>query len=424
MSKQEDTVRNASSKRRLGLLAAVATAGVTAMAVAVPSHAASEAEEAGEAPRVSEVPQTGEELIEALTGLLPEGLEIGEAEGEGLDAGPDVYASLLAADDSGGTSIDLSVSRWATDDWRDIAGCQGFGEPREGFSCEQTELPDGSILSLVTEEYIEEGDPEEGFEPYHGKDWSVWLEGPGGEGLDEPGGRAVVVGASKDLTDVADPDAYVPPVDIEQLAEVAQAPVWQALLDEADARYGAPEEWVEEPASDIPAAELRDAFRSLAPEGLEITDGTDDEPGRATVLVDKGAGAGLVEITAFGGAQFEEPSELPADIAELAGPASEALPPTDEGGIPGPAAPADPLCDETELADGSWLTVCDWPASADDPIAMNWAAITYPDGTSVDITAYNVTDWEGSEPTGTDAVLSGTELAEIVVADEWRALFS
>ncbi|MDT0443092.1 hypothetical protein [Streptomyces johnsoniae] len=92
-------------RRRTGLSAAIVTAAMASMVAASSSHAEP----------ASEVPQTGEELIETLRGLLPETLEITESSGSGLDEGPDAYASLLAADGSGGTSLDLSFFRWATE---------------------------------------------------------------------------------------------------------------------------------------------------------------------------------------------------------------------------------------------------------------------------------------------------------------------
>ncbi|UED84559.1 hypothetical protein [Streptomyces profundus] len=443
MSEQADQkVRGMLSKRRLPLAAAVAAAAAVSMVAASSSHAdetplstagTAGAEQAGGA----EVPGTGEELIATLTALLPQELEITDSSGSGLDESPDSSAWLVAEDGSGGTTFDLSVHRWATEDWHDIAGCQGFGEVEEGFTCEETVLPDGSILSYVTWEFVEEGDAEEGFEPYHDKSWEVWLEGPGGEGLDEPGGRTVLLSENKDLTDVADPDAHTPLLSQEQLTDVVLSPVWQQVLDAADEQYGPPEDWEGGPPSEIPAAELRSVFRSLAPEGLEITDGSDDELGSASLTVDDGEGPALVEITAFD-AGFDESF---GEIAEgsLAGEELHAVLPVDEfdGAIgheviidevideewAADEALDEPRCEDSVLDDGTELSVCDWPASAEDSTAISWAVITYPNGASIDITAYNTADWD-SEPTRGDAVLSADELAEIVVADEWRAFFS
>ncbi len=410
---EERTAAGPLWRRRTGLSAAIVTAAVASMVAASTSHAEPAAEPA------AGVPQTGEELAETLRGLLPDTLEITESSGSGLDEGPDAYASLLAEDGSGGTSFDLSVSRWATDDWHDIAGCQGFGEPQEGFTCEDTVLPDGSILSYVSWETEEEGDAEEGTEPYHDRQWEVWLEGPGGESLEEPGGRAVVFTQTKDLTGAEDPDAYVPLLGFEQLAEIAQAPVWQELLDAADEQYGAPEGGEEVPGSDIPAAALRDTFRALAPEGLEITDGAEEDPGHASVTVDDGEGPGLVEITAYAA-----PDEAGDGLQEAAtGEDFTVAAVEDAASSPAGAGAADePVCEDTVLEDGTQLSVCDWPASADDPLAMSWAVVTYTDGSSLDLTAYNTADW-ASEPSRADTPLSGQELAGIATAGEWRALF-
>ncbi|MFD5320948.1 hypothetical protein [Streptomyces sp. NPDC127098] len=401
-------------KRRIGLTAAIATAAMASMVAASPSYAeptAAATSGAADAADAADVPRTEQELIEALTGLLPGGLQVTESYATGLEEGPDTSVSLVADDGAGGVSLDLSVSRWATDDWHDIAGCQGFGEPEEGFTCEDTTLEDGSILSLVTSEY--EYEDEEG-ETYRSRDWQVWLEGPGGSDLEQPGGRAVVLTESKDLTDAADPDAYTPPLDLDQLAEVVQAPVWGSVLDAADAEYGGPEEWEEEvPASsDIPASDLRDTFRALAPEGLEIVDVETEETGWAQLSVDDGQGAGLVDITAYEATGSEgEDGFLSGEYA------------FDEGVALAEGEVADgPDCQDTTLEDGTVVSVCDWPASEDDPTAMNWAVVTYPDGSSLDITAYNVADWD-AEPSRADAPFTGEQLAEIATADEWRALF-
>ncbi|TDC21191.1 hypothetical protein E1265_18745 [Streptomyces sp. 8K308] len=406
MSTRKDEASRPLWKRRIGLTAAIATAAMASMVAASPSFAE---------PAADDVPRTEQELIDTLTGLLPGDLQITESYATGLEEGPDSSVSLIADDGAGGVSLDLSAYRWATEDWHDIAGCQGFGEPEEGFTCEDTTLEDGSILSLITRDYQEEGDPEEGIEPYQGRDWEVWLEGPGGSDLEQPGGRAIVLTESKDLTDAADPDAYTPPLDLDQLAEVVQAPVWQSVLDAADAEYGGPEEWEEEvpDSSDIPASDLRDTFRALAPEGLEIVDVETEGAGYGSVTVDDGQGPGLVDITAYEAApEGEEGGESEQSIsieeAELIAEEDEAV----DG----------PDCQDTTLEDGTVVSVCNWPASEDDPIAMNWAVVTYPDGSSLDITAYNVANWD-AEPTRADAPFTGEQLAEIATADEWRALF-
>ncbi|GAB2894185.1 hypothetical protein [Streptomyces mayteni] len=393
-------------KRRIGLTAAIATAAMASMVAASPSFAESSAD----------VPRTEQETIDALTALLPGDLEITESYGSGLDEGPDTYASVTADDGSGSVSLDLSAYRWATEDWRDIAGCQGWGEPEEGFTCEDATLEDGSILSLITTDYVDEGEPEEGIEPSHTRGWEAWLESPGGSDLEQPGGRAVVLSEFRDVTDEADPGAYVPPVDLDQLAEVVQAPVWQDVLDAADAEYGGPEDFEESlPSSDIPAAELRDTFRALAPEGLEIVDVEGEETGFGSVTVDDGEGAGLVDITAYAageGVEGVEGVDFAADTESL------------EGELVAEDELADgPDCQDTTLEDGTVVSACNWPASEDDPLAMNWAVVTYPDGSVLDITAYNVPNWD-SEPTRADAPFSGEQLAEIASADEWRALFS
>ncbi|MGK5531311.1 hypothetical protein [Streptomyces sp. URMC 129] len=418
------TARKPRWSRRLGLSAAIATiAAVTTAAAVQPSYGA----EAGE-----DVPRTGDELIEALTALLPEDVEITGSEGEGLDVTADPYASLRVGDGSGGAWLDLGMYRWATDDWRADSGCAVWESPEEdGGTCEETVLPDGSVLSLVTWEWDEEGIPEEGVEPWSGRSWDVYLEGPGGSGLEEPGGRAVSLSLSKDFTESGDADAYVPPVDIDELAEIVQEPVWQEVLDAADEQYGPPEDWSEVPSSDIPAAELRATFRDLAPEGLDITDGEDDEPGWASLTIDDGTGPAHIDITAWdagwgtdGAAAAAEEGDGSALVGEvIVDDAAIEL----EAGLSGDLAVEDwaqplptgegPDCDTEVLDDGTEVTSCTWPSTGEeDPVALWWAAVSYPDGSSLDITQ--------SDDTGDNtAPLSLEELTEIATADEWRALF-
>ncbi|WP_326598139.1 hypothetical protein [Streptomyces sp. NBC_01803] len=415
----------------MGLSAAIATiAAVTTAGSIQPSFGA----------ETGDVPRTGDELIEALTALLPEDVGITGSEGEGLDSFPHPYASLQVEDGAGGASIDLGMYRWATDDWRADSGCAVW-EPapaEDGVTCEETELPDGSVLSLVTWEYDEEGIPEEGIEPWSARSWDVYLEGPGGSGLDEPGGRSVSLSLYKDFTESGDPDSYEPPVDIDELAEIVQAPVWQEVLDAADEQYGPPEDWSEEPSSDIPADELRATFRELAPEGLEITDGEDDEPGWATLTIDDGNGPAQIDITAWDaeGALAEGEIEAWGEGGEIVDEVSvEPLQSTvelevdidaevevHEGGFEigegeAGAEPGEgPDCETEVLEDGTEIVSCTWEATGeDDPVALWWAEVYYPDGSSLDITQ---TDDTGDNT----APLSLEELTDIATADEWQAL--
>jgi hypothetical protein len=410
--------------KRLALTAAIAAVAPVATASAIqPSYASDESTAAA-------TPVTGDELVAALTALLPEDVEITESEAEGVDTTGDPWAWLTAEDGSGGTSISLNTTRLPMDDWRDFSGCQSWGEPEDGFTCEDTELPDGSILSLLTWEYEEEGDPAEGTESYRGRSWEAWVEGPGGAAIDGQGYRSVSLTVDKDLTGVDNPDAYQPPVTLDRLAEIAQAPIWQDLLDEADERYGAPveEEWPEEDFgyAGIPAEDLRATFRELAPAGLEITDGPDAEPGWTTLLADDGRGPALIDITAWGtdaaeGWLEDVPAE-PDAAFEL-----EATLETDEAAIEPSeeeiwAEGTEPVCEETELADGTQVSACDWPVSEGDPYAVSWVDVTYPDGNSISF--YQSNDPTGeSEPARADLPLSLDDLTEIATADQWRALF-
>jgi hypothetical protein len=420
MTNGDTTIRTRPRGRTL-LAAAVATAAAATMAAAAPGQAAvlpGQSAAAGQTVAdTAETPRTGQETADTLVALLPAGLAISSVEGTGLDETADPSVHLDADDGAGGVSVALDVYRWAAEDWRDIAGCQGWGEPGEGFTCEETVLPDGSILSLITTETREEGVPEEGIEPYHDITWEAWLESPGGSGLEQPGGRAVVLSQTKDLTTLEDPASYVPPLTVDQLAEVVRAPVWQEVLDAADAEYGEPDDGGDLPVSDIPAADLRATFRELAPEGLTLTDGTDDDPGYATLQADDGRGPGLVEITAWEAGETGEGALLEGSYESLETIEFEA---ESAGSAAGPAV-SEPTCEDSTLPDGTTVSACAWPAGEDDPYVLNWVDVTYPDGSSLSISAINAPDWE-TEPVRADVPLSVAELTEIATADEWRAL--
>ncbi|MDT0342053.1 hypothetical protein [Streptomyces litchfieldiae] len=412
-------------RRRVLLAAAIATAAAATMAAAAPTQAAvgQTPGTVGEAP-AAEVPVTAQETIDALTAQLPADLAITGSDGEGLETTDAPYAYLTADDGAGEVSLSLDVYRWATEDWHDIAGCQGWGEPTEGFTCEDTVLPDGSILSLVTTEDAYAGSDEEGDEPYHDITWQAWLESPGGSGLEQPGGRAVVLSESKDLLGLEDPASYAPPLDLDQLAEVVQSPLWQDVLDEADAQYGPPDDG-DLPVSDIPSADLRAVFRELAPEGLEITDGTDEDPGYATLQVDDGEGPGLVEITAWEATEGTEEEGMASEDSELVASYEELELVTEDELVAeeAEAEASEPTCEDTTLPDGTTVSACEWPAGEDDPYVLNWVDVVYPDGSSLSVSAVNSPDWE-TEPVRADAPLSVEELTEIATADQWRALFA
>ncbi|WP_158674694.1 hypothetical protein [Streptomyces hoynatensis] len=395
--------------RRTLLSAAIVTAAMASMAAAAPTSAA-------ESDGSAEVPRTAEETLDALTALLPSSLTYSEAEAEGVDTSEWPSAYLVAEDGSGGTSLQLSLNRWATDDWHDIAGCQGFGEPEEGFTCEQTELADGSILSFVTWDF---GGPEDGGETL---EWEAWVEGPGGSSLDQPGGRAVVLTEAHDLTDGEDPDTYQPLLDFEQLAAAVQAPVWQQVFDAVDAEYGAPSDGEDTPSADIPPAALRDTFRQVAPEGMQITDGEEEEPGYATLQVDDGQGPGLVDITVYGpegeepgdGADEAAEGELSSEVVSFA--EEDVASAEEEGEDEGPQ------CEDSVLPDGTEVSACDWPPTGeDDPYDLAWVDVTYPDGTILSISALNAPDWE-TEPTRAAAPLGPEELQRIATDEAWRTL--
>ncbi|MDT0309852.1 hypothetical protein RM780_23270 [Streptomyces sp. DSM 44917] len=416
------------SRRRVAALAAAiaAVAALTSAAAVQPSFGADrQAEQPADRAGESQVPRTAQELMDALTALLPEGVRIASSDGQGLDDTADPYLTLETED---GATIDLGLSRWPTEDWRAEAGCAlwaGEEGADSGTTCEETELPDGSVLSRVTWSYEDPGSPEEGIEPSAGRGWDVYLEGPGGSGLDQPGSRSVYLSVSRYVSADETPDAPLP-VTQEELAEIARAAVWQDVLDAADEEYGAPEYEEEVPPSDVPAAELRALFRELAPEGLEITDGPDEGPGYAGLLVDDGRGPASVDITAWSPAGDDGLIVDDAVAGDAPAASLEAEFETESDGVALGFDGADgegPDCEEQELEDGTTITSCYWGPGEDDPTSLWWATATYADGSSVDITQSNVVGDE-PEPARSDAPLSLEELSEIVSDDAWRALFA
>ncbi|MFB7761616.1 hypothetical protein [Streptomyces xiamenensis] len=391
-------------RRRAALTAAIAT---VAAATTMGAASVSAASEQGTAPA------TGQEIVEALTGLLPEGTEITESFGEGYQDSEYPYAYVEATDNTGGaTTIDVGVHR-STGDWREYAGCPediDEGDAEDGFlgDCVETELSDGRLLSVNTWEYETDGTGEgEDGEAYHAIGWDVWLEGPGSPDFANESGRSVYLSQYKDLTEVADAGAYVPVLDEAQLAEAAQSQVWQDLLAALDAEYGEPveEEWEGPDGPQIPAAQLQDTFRSLAPEGIEVTpvEAGEEEVDYASLLVDDGRGAVLVDIFAFGPWDeegFDEGIDFDAAADEEFG----------------------PQCEHTILDNGDELNVCAWAPSDDDPLGLWSATVYYADGSSLDITQYNVADCD-SDPTRADAPLSVDQLADIATDSAWQDLF-
>ncbi|GAA2369034.1 hypothetical protein [Streptomyces carpaticus] len=399
-------------RRRAALTAAIATvAAATTMGAASASAASGQ----------GGAPGTEQEIVAALTGLLPEGTEITDAYGQGYLDSEYPFAAVEAGDSTGGTTtIDVSVSRSAGD-WTEWAGCpdNGDGTGEDGFvaDCTETELSDGRLLSVNTWDYETDGSGEgEDGEPYHAIGWDVWLEGPGSAEFESETGRSVYLSQYKELTGSAGADAYVPVLDEQQLTEAVQAPVWQELLAALDAEYGEPaeEEW-EEDSAQIPAAELRDAFRALAPEGIEVTDVDHgaDEVNFAELLTDDGKGAALLSISAWGpwDASGEDGFDGFDGFEDV-----EDIESFDDGesGVE---------CADSVLEDGAELSVCSAAPTDEDPVGLWWATVYYPDGSGIDITQTNLADWENA-PVRADAPLTADQLAEIATDGVWADLIA
>ncbi|WP_165989721.1 hypothetical protein [Streptomyces sp. YIM 98790] len=443
-SPQEPAPRRSPWRRR-GAMAAAVAAVATAVAVQPSFGSGGGAEPAAG----GSAPESGPEMIEALTALLPAGLEVTDVEAEGSSGTEEPYV-WLSADDGvpgDGLGMGLSLSRSSTEDWRADAGCAQWGEEAEdGMSCTRSELADGSILSLITWEYTAEdreplddaataGDggsgaaeetvpggyeePGEWPEPAVSQGWEVVLESPGGPEFENPGMRSARFSLYRDFTDEADAEGYEPPLSLDAMAGIIQEPVWQDVFRALDEKYGEPEEWVEEPTSRIPSAALGETFRALAPQGLEITGAGSPEDGLGwtSLLVDDGRGAVQVEITSWEPWQEAEGDWADESAHEYEYESEGAA----EYGDAGEWIVED--CEEEETADGTWVTVCTFGPWEDDPSTSWTAGVHYPDGASLDISVLNAPDWE-SGPVRDDSPLTPEQLKKLVMADEWRQLFA
>ncbi|TNM32211.1 hypothetical protein [Streptomyces sedi] len=402
MSEQsEEAAGRRWSKRRLAAVAAVTAGATAAVVIASTSHAEPDRSHAPVAE--DEVPRTEKDVVEALEELLPEGVETSDAEGQGVDEYWEVTASLLAEDESAGAPVDLAAGQRGVEDWRDEAGCTGMVDEFDYVFCEETELPDGGVLSYWTwEPRGEETD-----EPEPGKWEAVW-NGPGGEADGYQTLRTVRVAERyPEGNDAPGPDEM--PVSVDELAEVAQAPVWQQVLDLVEEEWGPPDAPNEPPEDDpYPGEELRDTFLSLAPDEVEVTDLDSEWPGVADLVADDGEGPGMVRVEAGG--------PMPgSSAAEAAGGGTSA-------GSASATGADDARCTASELEDGSTLSLCEKEATEDTPLAYSGATLSYPDeGGSIALTAYNRAG-ENERPSRDGTPLSSEELGDIAVADEWREL--
>ncbi len=384
----EDTLRLAEGGMRRGrtrlwrrraamATGAVAVAGITVAAVQLPGAGG---DDGRPGPVATGAPETESELVNTLVAMLPEGLDISDHSAAGPRRTGDPVVSAVIGEGPETFTVEVAMTRWETTDWRAHVGCPSFGA--EGIErCEDDELPDGSVLTVVdrAEEQPEPPDDAGTF-----RSWEAWRESPTSWGPGVDGLRQLSVTLSADGPAHLGADR-VPPLTEEQLVEIARAPVWQRVFDRADAEHGAPGDVLDETTmSDVPAGELRAVFRELVPGRIEVTDGTDDMPGVASLDISDGRSEARVEINAYAAGMFT-PDDQPAD---------------------------EPDCERQMLADGTAVYICDVPDGDGD--GAGYADVYYPNGASIDI---HQTAAPGAAP-----LLSADELRAIAGAQEWQDL--
>ncbi|MCU4747929.1 MULTISPECIES: hypothetical protein [unclassified Streptomyces] len=393
-------------RRRAGIVAGAAS-------VALLSVGAVQLTGGGQGTPVAATPENSEEMIETLSAMLPEGVEVTSSEAEsprGLET-PSIHLTLR---DSvpGEVTLGVTLHRWAIEDFRVEAGCVVPDEP--GYHCSQQDLDDGSVLTHLRWDW-------------HGMEdmpdmttWNATLEKEG-PFEDVPSMRSVSVDLDKDLSRIADPDSYQPLLDEDQLAAIATAPVWQQVFDLVDDTQGAPADDDFDPEMVNVAPEvLRDLFRDLAPERLTVTDGVWEEeeaPGEVSLVVDDGDGPAYVSILLWASYEPYEPYDPGMgyfdswDDVELSEEERAVLDELDD-------------CRNEPVDDGTDIRLCDLGPSEGDPTGIWSASVVFPDGGMVDITVTNMPGLEDDDVVSRpDSPLTMEELREIVLAPEWRDLF-
>ncbi|WP_326598141.1 hypothetical protein [Streptomyces sp. NBC_01803] len=381
-------------RRRTGVLGGALSATAVAVA-AVYLPGLGEDGEVTAAP-----PETGQDMIATLAGMLPDSLVVSEVMGA---AGPsttaDPYVSVVVADESGSFSVDLQMSRFESAEWRADAGCGDPGRETD-VACEETELADGSLLTSRTSDFVLDGAlTGSEYMEMPGAAWDIAYDAPSGPDAEARGFRSVRLSVSPYDVEGGSAAVDAPPVDFHRLAEIARDPVWQSVLNGVDVEYGAPEafeDWVVDDLglAGVPASDLRTMFRELAPEGLEITDGEDDDPGSASLEVGDGTHTAYLEINVYGQGSFtgEEIDVFGEGDGEH-----------DDG------------CElATTLEDGTRVFQC-----VDISLGSWMIDVYYPDGASLDITQSVALGAAADEEV---APLSLEELTEIGSAARWRTL--
>ncbi|MDT0342051.1 hypothetical protein [Streptomyces litchfieldiae] len=386
-------------RRRVGAVAGAATA-VAAIGVAAVQLPGGGGDDGGP-PAIADTPElTDEDMIDALTGLLPSEWEISEPYVDGPEVSGDPIVSVTADDGSGPFEVTVSLTRYGGEDWREMAGCVGIP------GCQEREQPDGLRFSTLTETYPVGDAPDLGGgtsgteeEPFHS--WEVWLEGPGTWSAEAPGMWQVSVMVSRDGR-----DGTPPPLDWSELGDIAYAQVWQDAFEAATAEHGPPPEdggitgdWAED-YSDIPSADLVAVLRDLVPEGQTVTQvGDTEEPGAAYTELDDGAGPVAMDITAY--AAYDMMPDDDTAVFESLG----------------------PECVVTGADGGVAVETCSYPPDEASSWGLWTVTAVWPDGTALSLSQQN-TNHEDTVPTREGTPLSVDQLRDIATDPAWAELLA
>ncbi|MFD5320946.1 hypothetical protein [Streptomyces sp. NPDC127098] len=383
-------------RRRAAMVTgAAAVAAVAVAAVQLPGGGGGEGDDAL---HVADAPRSQSELIATLTAMLPEGVSGTDSYAITPEESGDPGVSLTLGTGDDSLTLDVSMLRWQAEDWRSAVGCGSY-DWEDSDRCEETELEDGSVLSVGSVRYdqspvVDPGtefaesdlqDVEEWGDTYFAS-WNAQLAMPASWGPGEEGLWQINATVTSMTDEPLDPD-FEPPLDEGQLAEIARASVWQEVLAAADAEHGAPEESIDEMSmsSAIPAEELRALFDELAPTGLEIGEIADESRGSVTFQASAGEVSALVEINTWATGSY--------DYSD---------------------GPIDPECDPVDgFGEDTRVYLCDWLATEDYEPQL-YADVYHASGSSVDISVYPAD--------GAESPLTADELSEIAGSQEWLDL--
>ncbi|WP_030423195.1 hypothetical protein [Streptomyces sp. NRRL F-5065] len=223
---------------------------------------------------------SGDDLLRALKGLLPEG-EVGQEEAQG--PGPRPYARLVFDDGEGAAAVGVGLGRVEPGSRavRELTTC-----PDRTFvaydDCTTRRLADGSLLML--------------FQGYEYPDRRVDTKWWSAELVTARGQHVTV----NEWNSPAEKDAPItrdrPPLSPAALQKIATADVWRRVIDaipeEPEVGASATPSRMPEPSG----AGISETFLSLMPEGLDVVTQGAQETGYAYLVVDDGKGRSLVQV--------------------------------------------------------------------------------------------------------------------------------